>query len=69
MSIPGVDKLRENLPGMKAILARPLSVDCVASVATEAASGDLDASIPKDTAEGSAGHILSVKDILKAFRH
>ena len=69
LSIPGMEKLRDNLPGMKAILARPLSVDCVASVAAAAACGELDSSIQKDAANGSAGHKLDVKEILRAFRH
>jgi hypothetical protein len=71
LSVPGAEKLRD-LPGMKAVFARPLSVDCVASVAAAAALGDVP--LPartggnKDGAPG-VGHVLSVTDIHQAFRH
>ena len=66
---------------MKAILARPLNVDCVASVAAAAALGELrragsGAGQADDAATAAAqaaaetaakGNVLSVGDILKAY--
>lgn len=41
MSVSPVQYLRETLPGMKAILARPVSVEQLAKVGVAAALGDV----------------------------
>jgi hypothetical protein len=38
LSVPGMDRLR-SIPGMQAVFARPLAVDCVGAVAAAAALG------------------------------
>jgi hypothetical protein len=75
LSIPGADKLRK-IPGMQAVLAKPISVDCVAAVAAAAALGVLDDWAihlkPRITADenekNNRGIILSIPEITKAFR-
>jgi len=52
LSLQGVNQLRTILPGMKAILAPPISVETVGLVAAAAAAG-------KDVPPG----ILSIQDI------
>jgi hypothetical protein len=65
LGIPGMENLR-NIPGMKAILAQPLSVDCVAEVATLAALGNISPSEENMTFKNIT--ILSIPDIIREFR-
>jgi hypothetical protein len=75
LSIPGADKLRE-LPGMRAVLAKPISVDCVGAVAAAASLGVLDdwainlrsRTAGDDKVRNTRGNILSIPEITKAFR-
>lgn len=55
LTLPGFSEL-QNLPGMKAVLAPPVSVEDVGTVAAAAAAGALD---------GTDGNILDVPSIIR----
>jgi hypothetical protein len=55
-SLPPIQYARENLPGMKAILASPTNLQDLARVAVASAIGDV---------QVSPDRILTVRDILR----
>ena len=55
-----VSKLRATIPGMQAVLAPPIAVQCLARVAVASALGSIDLQ--------TTGNVLKIEDIVRESR-